>query len=186
MSSTNALPSPTEVLNFWFDELTPPQWFAKSTQIDDTIASRFTTLHTAASSGELAPWRSTAQGTLAEIIVLDQFSRNIYRDTPKAFTQDPLAVTLAEEAISKGLDAELTTPQKMFLYMPFMHSENLAHHERATELFAQDGLENAANFEKKHRVIIDRFGRYPHRNEILGRESTPEEIAFLKEPDSSF
>lgn len=186
MSSLNVLPSPTEVLTFWFDELTPSQWFHKSAQIDDTISSRFTTLHTAASSGELAPWRSTAQGTLAEIIVLDQFSRNIYRDTPKAFAQDPLAVRLTEEAISKGLDAELTPSQKLFLYMPLMHSENVAHHELATELFSQDGLENGSQFEKKHKVIIDRFGRYPHRNKILGRESTAEEIAFLEEPDSSF
>ena len=118
--------------------------------------------------------------------MLDQFSRNVYRNTPKAFAQDPLALALAQEAIALGKDVELSPTQQSFLYMPFMHSESLLIHERAVELFKAPGMENNYEFEIKHKVIIDRFGRYPHRNEILGRESTAEEIEFLTQPGSSF
>lgn len=192
LSSTSATPmkssTPNDVLTFWFDELTPKDWFNKSDEVDSTINNRFGDLLKAASACELDGWRKDAESSLAEIIVLDQFSRNIYRDTPGAFANDSLALALAQEAIAKGFDKEfLSTPSKLsFLYMPFMHSESLAIHERALVLFDTPGLEFNLGFEKKHKVIIDRFGRYPHRNAILGRESTEEEIAFLKEPDSAF
>lgn len=137
--------------------------------------------------GELYGWRKTAHGRLAEIIVLDQFSRNMYRDQPQSFAADPMALVLAQEAVFLGADKKLKTPQEQaFLYMPYMHSESEIIHEVALDLFSQPGLENNYAFELKHKEIIDRFGRYPHRNDILGRQSTAEELAFLKEPGSSF
>lgn len=175
-----------QVLKFWFEELTPQQWFVKSDEIDSLIKVRFTALLKSASKSELYEWRESAEGRLAEIIVLDQFSRNIYRGQPKSFSHDPLALVLAQEAISIGADKSLTDQQKSFLYMPFMHSESAIIHQQAVKLFSQPGLENNLDFEMKHKVIIDKFGRYPHRNKILGRESTPEEIGFLKQPNSSF
>ena len=125
-------------------------------------------------------------GRLAEIIVLDQFSRNIYRGTPLSFAYDPLALALAQEAITAKANQSLNPDQKAFLYMPFMHSESPAIHEIALELFKEPGLESNLDFEIRHKTIIDRFGRFPHRNEILGRQSTGEEISFLKEAGSSF
>ncbi|WP_333003732.1 DUF924 family protein [Vibrio coralliilyticus] len=175
-----------EVLSFWFEELEPKDWFVSSEQLDNTITQRFGDLLQCAAKSELYSWRTNALGRLAEVIVLDQFSRNVYRNTPKAFAQDPLALALAQEAIALGKDAELSLTQQSFLYMPFMHSESLLIHERAVELFKAPGMENNYEFEIKHKVIIDRFGRYPHRNEILGRESTAEEIEFLTQPGSSF
>ena len=123
---------------------------------------------------------------MAEIIVLDQFSRNIYRDQAQAFAYDSLALALAQEAISLQLDAQLSPEQRSFLYMPFMHSESKLMHEYALKLFQRLGNEINLSFEKKHKIIIDRFGRYPHRNEILGRTSTAEELEFLTQPNSSF
>ncbi|WP_151705298.1 DUF924 family protein [Nitrincola alkalilacustris] len=175
-----------DVLTFWFDELTPEQWFVKDQSVDELIKSRFSYFLTAASRVELFAWRESAAGALAEILVLDQFSRNVYRDKPAAFAQDPLALALAQEAIRRGLNQELTAEQRSFLYMPFMHSESRHIHEQAVELFSEPGLENNLKFELAHKEIIDRFDRYPHRNQILGRVSTAEEIEFLKQPGSSF
>ena len=178
---------PETVLVFWFKELEEKQWFIKDKALDRHIAERFADFHAAATAGELFNWRKTAHGRLAEIIVLDQFSRNMYRDQPKSFASDPMALVLAQEAVSLRLDRKLVTPQEQaFLYMPYMHSESEIIHEVAVDLFSQPGLEHNYEFELKHKKIIDRFGRYPHRNEILGRPSTPEEVAFLKEPGSSF
>ncbi|NOI34322.1 hypothetical protein OAY_05890 [Vibrio cyclitrophicus ZF205] len=174
------------VLEFWFDELTPKDWFTGGAEIDALIAFRFSELHKAAIQGELFEWRQTAEGRLAEIIVLDQFSRNLGRNSPDAFTADPMALVLAQEAVASGFDHQLNQQQKSFLYMPYMHSESLLMHEQAVLLFSQTGLENNLDFEFKHKVIIERFGRYPHRNEVLGRTSTPEEVEFLQQPDSSF
>lgn len=174
------------VLDFWFKELTPKQWFVKDEDLDLIITKKFLSLHTQASQCELNHWRETIEGRLAEIIVLDQFSRNIYRDTPQAFAQDNLALALAQEAIASGEDNSLSDQQKAFLYMPFMHSESLAIHEQAVELFNKPGLENNLDFELKHKVIIEQFGRYPHRNNILGRASTKQELDFLTQPNSSF
>ncbi|OBT24563.1 DUF924 family protein [Vibrio splendidus] len=174
------------VLEFWFDELTPKDWFTGGGEIDTLIESRFAKLYKAAIQGELFEWRQNAEGRLAEIIVLDQFSRNLGRNSPDAFTADPMALVLAQEAVAGGFDHQLNQQQKSFLYMPYMHSESLLMHEQAVLLFSQTGLENNLDFEFKHKVIIERFGRYPHRNEVLGRTSTPEEIEFLQQPSSSF
>lgn len=174
------------VLDFWFNTLTPAQWFAKSTPLDERISEQFSTLLQQAAACELWQWRSDAQGRLAEIIVLDQFSRNIFRDTPRAFQQDALALALAQEAVATQADLALTPVERSFLYLPYMHSESPAIHEQALQLFDQLGLQNNLDFERKHKIIIDRFGRYPHRNAILGRDSSDEEVEFLKQPNSSF
>jgi uncharacterized protein (DUF924 family) len=134
----------------------------------------------------LFAWRTTAEGRLAEIIVLDQFSRNVYRDTPRAFAQDVPALVLAQELVASGQDRSLSIAQRTFAYMPYMHSESALVHVQAVALFSQPGMEDNLNFELRHKAIIDRFGRYPHRNAVLGRPSTPEELAFLSEPGSSF
>lgn len=175
-----------QVLDFWFDPNHKQFWFAKSDEFDLEIEEQFDQTLQHALQCELWTWRESAEGRLAEIIVLDQFSRNLFRGHPASFAQDPLALSLAQEAVRLGLDLELTPAQRSFLYMPYMHSESKIIHIQALNLF--EALGNLVNldFEKKHKVIIDRFGRYPHRNEILDRESSPEEIAFLKQPNSSF
>lgn len=174
------------ILDFWFETLTPSQWFKKDIEMDRTILARFGTVHAQAARCECYAWRQTPHGRLAEIIVLDQFSRNIYRDDARAFANDALALALAQEAVAVGAEAELTRQQRVFLYMPFMHSESVVIHEVAMQLFDQPGLEENFDFEVRHKAIIDRFGRYPHRNALLGRASTDEELAFLKQPGSSF
>lgn len=175
-----------DVLNFWFQEIPPSRWWAKDEEFDELIRRRFGQLHHHAARGELFRWRSDPKGRLAEIIVLDQFSRNIYRDTPAAFAQDSLALVLAQEAISNGADKLLTLDERSFMYMPYMHSESLAIHQVAAELFNQEGMKDNLDFELKHKVIIEKFGRFPHRNSILGRVSTAEELEFLQQPNSSF
>lgn len=176
----------TSILAFWFEELNPSQWFVADDALDNLVRSRFITAHKAASEGELWPWRATPHGRLAEIIVLDQFSRNIFRSSAQAFSCDVVALVLAQEALSVEADKALAPEEKAFLYMPFMHSESLDVHEVAMELFSQPGLETQLDFEKRHRDIIKRFGRYPHRNAVLGRQSTEEETKFLGEPGSHF
>ncbi|MBY6197112.1 DUF924 family protein [Vibrio hangzhouensis] len=175
-----------DVIDFWFEELTPQDWFSGDEELDRTIEQRFSQLHQQAASGELYQWRSCPQGRLAEIIVLDQFSRNLFRGAPASFASDAMALTLAQEAVASGDDIKLTPEQRTFLYMPYMHSESLKIHEEAVRLFKSNGIENNLDFEYRHKAIIERFGRYPHRNEILGRASTPEEFEFLKQPGSSF
>jgi uncharacterized protein (DUF924 family) len=175
-----------EVVHFWFDELEPKSWWIKDETLDTEIRQRFSVIHAAAARCECYPWREQPLGRLAEIIVLDQFSRNIYRDQPLAFATDALSLALAQEAVALQVDKTLTPTQKAFLYVPYMHSESAAIHEIAVILFDQTGMESNLAFELKHKTIIDRFGRYPHRNEIMGRTSTPEEIAFLQQPGSSF
>lgn len=179
-------PTPDAVLDFWFQELQPAQWWRVDAALDDLIRARFSGLHAAAAAVELFEWRSTAQGRLAEIIVLDQYSRNIHRGTARAFACDALALALAQAAVAAGADAQLPVAQRAFLYLPYMHSESQLIHEVAMQLYDQPGLEYNLDFERKHKVIIDRFGRYPHRNAILGRASTADELAFLEQPGSSF
>jgi len=174
------------VLRFWFDELESMQWWKKDEVLDRQIESSFGEVHRAATQGELETWRDTPEGRLAEIIVLDQFSRNIHRDTPLAFAFDGMAPLLAQEAVRCAADQQVAFERRAFFYMPYMHSESAAIHERAVELFGQPGAEYNYEFELKHKAIIDRFGRFPHRNAILGRTSTPEELDFLKQPGSSF
>jgi uncharacterized protein (DUF924 family) len=175
-----------EVLKFWFEELNPKDQFAKNDQIDQTIRDRFLFTLEKALHGELFSWRETGLGRWAEIIVLDQFSRNIFRDSPRAFAGDPIALTLAQEAVHLRIDQTLEARQRAFLYMPYMHSESTLIHEIALKLFDQPGLEENLRFEKLHKKIIDQFGRFPHRNRLLGRISTAEETEFLKTPGSSF
>ena len=175
-----------DVLNFWFNETAPKQWWGKSAQFDAVIRRRFGDLLNRALRCELAEWRSTPEGRLAEILVLDQFSRNIHRDSASAFAGDGIALALAQEAVSRGADSVLPVDRRAFLYLPYMHSESALIHEVAVSLFSAPGLENNYKFELAHKAIIDRFGRYPHRNAALGRESTPQEIAFLQTPGSSF
>ncbi|WP_428774665.1 DUF924 family protein [Vibrio sp.] len=175
-----------EVLTFWFSELTPKQWFEVDEALDEHIRSRFAAIHAQAAQAELFSWRTTALGRLAEIIVLDQFSRNLYRNQPGAFQQDALALALAQEAVAVGADSQLSDDQRAFMYMPYMHSESQMIHQQALQLFNRPGLENNYQFELRHKAIIDRFGRYPHRNAILGRPSSDEELAFLEQPDSAF
>lgn len=175
-----------DVLNFWFSEIEKSQWWVKAPALDQLIKDRFSTLHKKAANCELYEWREYAKGRLAEIIILDQFSRNIYRDAPQSFANDALALALSQEAVLKNYDRELSAVENSFLYMPYMHSESLTIHEAAVCLYKKNGIESNYNFELKHKAIIERFGRYPHRNIILGRESTPDELEFLMQPDSSF
>ena len=177
---------PQPILHFWFTELTPKQHFAKDAALDEAIRTRFGSTLEAAAKCELFAWRATPEGRLAEVLVLDQFSRNVYRDTARAFAQDALALVLAQELVASTQDRSLPLAQRSFAYMPYMHSESLAIHTQAVQLFSQPGLENNLSFELRHQEIIDRFGRYPHRNAILGRTSTAEELTFLSEPGSSF
>lgn len=175
-----------EVIQFWFEEISPKQYWTKDPQFDQLIISRFGKLHGQAIKCELFEWRQSPEGRLAEIIVLDQFSRNMFRDSARAFACDAQALTLAQEAVAAGADQALDAKQRVFMYLPYMHSESLAIHEVAVQLFTQNGIAENLDFEIRHKEIIERFGRYPHRNAILDRESTPEEIEFLGQPGSSF
>jgi uncharacterized protein (DUF924 family) len=166
-----------DILDFWFNPETQPLWFAKSDDFDALINQKFRNIHQQAAQAELWSWRKTTEGRLAEIIVLDQFSRNLFRDQAQAF---------AQEAISLDLDKQLSPEQRAFLYMPFMHSESKLIHEFALKLFQRLGNPMNLDYEKMHKAIIDRFGRYPHRNQILARPSTAEELEFLTQPNSSF
>lgn len=177
---------PQDIIQFWFEEIKPKQWWIKDQGFDQLLIDRYQGLLASAVKGELVSWRETSLGRLAEIIVLDQFSRNIYRDDARAFAADPVALVLSQEVVRQQSYKGFSSNQKQFLFMPYMHSESLIVHEEAVKLFGEPGLEGNLDFEHKHKVIIERFGRYPHRNEILGRVSTDEEKAFLLEPDSSF
>ncbi|HEY0975407.1 MAG TPA: DUF924 family protein [Solimonas sp.] len=176
----------SEVLKFWFEEIEPKQWWAVSPEFDARVRQRFGALLQRAALGELADWRATPQGRLAEIIVLDQFSRNIHRGTPQAFAQDGMALVLAQEAVSAGALASLSPVQRNFLLLPYMHSESRAVHAVAEPLYREHAPPENLDFELRHKAIVDRFGRYPHRNAILGRTSTAEEVEFLQTPGSSF
>lgn len=175
-----------DVLKFWFEEIRPEQWFRKDLAFDHALSRRFGELHQRAARCELYAWRAEPEGRLAEIIVLDQFSRNIFRDMPGAFASDAMALTLAQEAVAAGADRALEPVARRFLYMPYMHSESSEIHKVAEQLFRDLGDPDVLHYELLHKAIVDRFGRYPHRNDILGRASTPEEKEFLTQPNSSF
>ena len=174
------------ILKFWFEEINPSQWWSKNDEFDQLISTRFSDIHSKAVRCELFEWRESGKGRLAEIIVLDQFSRNMFRGTPLAFMNDPMALVLSQEAISLGIDTLLEPRERSFIYLPLMHSESIQIHEVAEKLYRLHGMQSHLEWELKHKKIIERFGRYPHRNEILGRKSTPEELEFLKQPHSSF
>jgi uncharacterized protein (DUF924 family) len=175
-----------EVLTFWFKEIEPRQWWVVDPEFDALLRARFLGHLQKAVAGELYEWRLRPQGRLAEIIVLDQFSRNIHRGTPHAFAQDPQALTLAQEAVAAGALQALNEIERTFLLMPYMHSESRLVHVQAERLFKQFAPAGNYEFELKHKAIVDRFGRYPHRNQTLGRASSAEEFEFLKQPGSSF
>ena len=174
------------VLQFWFQESSQAQWWKVDPEFDRMIVERFSELHGRATRSELFEWRAEPRARMAEIIVLDQFSRNMYRDDALAYANDTLALALAQEAVAAKADLPLPPEERVFMLMPYMHSESRVIHEVAERLFKEGTPKSNYDFELRHKVIIDRFGRYPHRNAILGRRSTEEEIAFLAQPGSSF
>lgn len=198
-----AAPFPAEaqdVLDFWFlpagapgHDLPRAEWFRKDAAFDEAIRLRFGTLVDAALAGGLQDWVASADGCLALILLLDQFTRNLFRGTARAFAGDAAALALAEQLVSSGRDKNLPPIRRWFVFMPFEHSESALNQERSVALFAglrREGqtaaFESAYDYALRHREIVERFGRFPHRNAILGRASTPEEIEFLKQPGSSF
>jgi uncharacterized protein (DUF924 family) len=168
-----------DILDYWFEQLSSDDWFKDDEMIDLKMVEKFIVIHSEACAGELFRWRDEPLGRLAEIILIDQFSRNIYRDDSKAYSSDGMALILAEEAIRNNIQKNLETRHKQFLYMPFMHSESKFIHEIAVKLFSEPGLEKSLSYELTHKSIIERFGRFPERNKILGRINTPEEEIYL-------
>jgi uncharacterized protein (DUF924 family) len=186
-----------KILDFWFGKPDEPgygkprkAWFTKNPEFDQEVRSRFITDYEQAATGQLDDWKASPLSCLALIILLDQFSRNMFRGQPEAFATDPQALAYAKYAIERGFDKELLPIQRWFVYMPFEHSENLAEQHQCVELFST--LQNypectsGVDYALRHLKIIERFGRFPHRNKILDRETTLEEAEFLKQPGSSF
>ena len=176
----------SSVIEFWFETLSPKDWWRKSDQLDLRILNNFSELHAQVAAGDKASWRESDDGCLAEVIVLDQFSRNMFRGRADAFAYDSLALGLTRRAVDAGVAGRLNKQRASFLLMPFMHSESLADHAEGLPLFEQYCEPGTVDFERRHQAIIEQFGRYPHRNEILGRPSSAEERAFLEKPGSSF
>ena len=172
------------VLRFWFEEH-PKDWFVKNADFDAEIRARFHSLHEAAATGTLAHWADEARSCLALVIVLDQFPRNIYRGDARAFASDELARSVARVILERGWDKQMTQAEQLFAYLPFEHSESLEDQNLSCELMKDFDAEQL-RYATRHREIIERFGRFPHRNDILGRESTAAEIEFLKQPGSGF
>jgi uncharacterized protein (DUF924 family) len=172
--------TPAEVLDFWFFEAGSRQWFKRDTAFDALCERRLLPTFEAAARGECWTWRQTPEGRCAEIILLDQLSRNLFRGSARAFAQDPMALALAQEAVGGSHDRQMTPDQRYFTYMPFMHSESLAVHDEAIRLFTELRNAEALRYEMAHRDVIARFGRYPARNAVLGRVSSAEESAFLE------
>jgi uncharacterized protein (DUF924 family) len=175
-----------DVLGYWLDDLTIEQCFEKNEAIDATIRDRFSALHTRLAAADGTIRTEAPRELLAAIIVFDQFSRNLHRGSARAFAADPIARRLARTAIADGLDQAMSKRERIFVYLPFEHSENGADQDQSIALFAQLDDADLEKYAMAHKVIIDRFGRFPHRNAALGRQSTAEEIAFLEEPMSSF
>lgn len=186
-----------EVLEFWFgtpDDADYGQqrkiWFTKNLEFDEKVRSHFTSHYQQAATGQLDDWKTSPQGCLALIILLDQFPRNMFRGQPQAFATDSQALAYAQHAVTQGFDRELPPLQRWFVYMPFEHSEKIEDQYQSVELFEQlsdqENLTEPLDYANRHFKVIERFGRYPHRNDILGRETTPEEAEFLNEPGSSF
>ncbi|MEQ8538112.1 MAG: DUF924 family protein [Coleofasciculus sp. D1-CHI-01] len=186
-----------KILAFWFGEPDHPgygkprqAWFTKNLAFDEEVRSRFLDEYQQAATGQLNHWQESPYSCLALILLLDQFSRNMFRGQPQAFATDSQALTIAQHAVSQGFDQQMLPVQRWFIYMPYEHSENLAHQRRCVELFStlkhDPDSASTIDYAYRHLKVIERFGRFPHRNPILGRESTPEEVTFLKQPGSSF
>lgn len=189
-----------EILTFWFGDPALPHseygqarqiWFRKDPAFDQQVRSRFLPHYEAARRGDCDRWTQAPKGALALIVLLDQFPRNMFRDTPRSFEADPQALAVAQAAIAQGYDAALLPVERQFLYLPLEHSENLTHQHQAVTLFealvqTAPALQDALQYAYRHRDVIARFGRFPHRNQILGRVSTPEEAAFLRQRGSRF
>ena len=189
-----------EVLNFWFGAPTEPgseygqqrkEWFVKNPDFDRQIRTRFLSLYEQAATGHLNHWREDPRSCLALILLLDQFSRNMFRGTPQAFATDPQALAAAQLAIARQYRQQLIPVEEMFLYLPLEHSENLEHQQQCVDQFQRlqvdhPEFDSVLDYAIRHKAVIERFGRFPHRNAILGRESTPEELTFLQQPGSSF
>ena len=186
-------PEAGEVLAFWFGEdrgVARDEWFRKDAAFDARIRARFAALHARAAQGELGSWEDEPDGALALVVVLDQFSRNLHRNDARAFAQDAHALRVAESVVERGWDAARRPVERLFLYLPFEHAEDALRQDRAVALLGAlerfPETRGITEWAEKHRAVIRRFGRFPHRNAALGRLSTPEEAAFLREPGSSF
>jgi len=186
----NKLPVAAAVLRFWFGEgadygKAHQRWFEKDAAFDSQVRGQFLALYETIVAGGLLDWLERPADCLARIVVLDQFPRNMFRGTPRAFAADALALDSARHAVRRGFDKDMLEVERQFVYLPFEHSESLADQERACELMKPLG-EDLYDWALRHKRIVERFGRFPHRNQILGRKSTPEEIEFLKTPGSGF
>ena len=177
-----------EILDFWFIETQPQQWFQVSEDFDQTILERFEEPYNMAASGQFDDWQNSADGALALCILLDQMPRNMFRGTPKAFATDKKALVVSKYAISKGLDQVLSPQKKRFLYLPFEHSENINDQHRSVELYEKTKEDDPLGYDYavRHFKVIEQFGRFPHRNQILGRDNTPEEEEYLAQPGAGF
>lgn len=175
-----------EVIDFWFDPEHLPLHFVEDEEFDEMIRSKFLDTWKAASEGLLVDWRKNIKGRLAEIIVLDQFSRNLWRNDIRTYTQDKMAIALAQEVVNHPNYNQLSTVEKKYILLPFMHSESLELHDWANKYYVELGDEELMYYEKLHREVLEEFGRYPYQNKDLGRESTPEELKVLEEKDGKF
>lgn len=172
--------SAEDVTRFWFVEHGPDDWFGGDAGFDAALAAEFTPTHAAVARGEAWPWRNSPEGRLAEIIVLDQFSRQLCRGLAAAFAQDGMALVLAQEAVALGADKQVAPERAAFFYMPYMHAESLVIQDEGVRLFEALGNQNSLDFMRAHRETIARFGRFPFRNTALGRQSTQEELAYME------
>ena len=184
MKPSTGVAHPTEVIAFWFAETVQPLWFAATPAFDEALRARFLTTYRAAAASQLTDWEAPPEGALALVIALDQFPLNLFRGQAESFATEAAARAVADRAIARSFDQAMPPIQRQFLYLPFMHSETLDDQERSVRLYQQPGLEDSLRFARHHRDLIARFGRFPHRNAILGRISTADEIAYLASPEA--
>ncbi len=183
---SNSISTKEDVIAFWFEEISPEAWFKKDKEFDKMLTERANAIVRKALNGQLDNWSESAEGAVGLVILLDQFTRNIFRDTPQAFSGDEMALVISLKASDSGWFAGLSNMFKQFLLMPMMHSEDIFIQERSLPLFKLHTNELTYNYAIKHRNIIAKFGRFPHRNALLGRPSTKEELVFLTQPGSTF
>ena len=176
--------TPEQLLDFWFSSEVAPYWFRSTPELDDRIRVRYQVLWESAAAGDCDDWMTYPEGALALCILLDQFPLNMFRGKPEAFSSEQKAVAVTKSAVSAQLDKSLPNDRRVFLYMPLMHSESLSDQDLSVRLFEQAGLKQSARFARHHRALIERFGRFPHRNALLGRMSTPEELRYLASPEA--